>query len=88
MEMKMETTIRDNLKLQVRKISRNVQFTLCGSCFWCASYLDGRGLEQCPSCGKNIVETLPVAGNEMYTFDYDTQRGVTIQFVSIRSESR
>ena len=68
------------------RISRNVQFALCGSCFWCASYLDGKSAEECPSCkGNNKVELMPVAGNEMYTFDYDLGRGVTVRFVPIKS---
>jgi hypothetical protein len=67
------------------RISRHVQFTLCGTCFWCASYLDGRDVEECPSCNSKTVELMPVAGNEMYTFEYDTGRGVTVQFVPLKS---
>jgi hypothetical protein len=84
METEIASTIIQKGELEgkgIRRISRHVQFTLCGSCFWCASYLDGRYSKQCPSCSSNLVESLPVAGNEMYTFSYDIQRGVTIQFV-------
>jgi hypothetical protein len=75
------TIVRDEEKNAGTRISRHVQFTLCGSCFWCASYLDGRGVEKCPSCESGKVESMPVAGNEMYTFDYGTLRGVTVRFV-------
>jgi hypothetical protein len=31
------------------------------------------------------VEAIPVAGNEMYVFDYDDRRGVTVDFVPVRA---
>lgn len=67
-----------------KRSSKQVHFTLCGSCYWCASYLDGRGVESCPACNGK-VETIPVAGNEMYMFDYDAKRGVTVDFVSVKA---
>jgi hypothetical protein len=85
METRTATTIIKNEKNMGRRISRHVQFTLCGSCFWCASYLDGRGLVKCPSCESDKVESMPVAGNEMFTFDYGTLRGVTVHFVPSKS---
>ena len=66
------------------RISKQVRFTLCGSCYWCASYLDGRGTDSCPAC-MGRVETIPVAGNEMYVFDYDGRRGVTVDFLPMRA---
>ena len=83
----METTVTIVRKENSVRISRHVQFALCSSCFWCASYLDGRGIEKCPSCGNGAVESTPVAGNEMYTFDYDLRRGVTVNFVPIRASA-
>jgi hypothetical protein len=89
-KIKMEptTTITTIIRKEnERRISRHVQFALCGSCFWCASYLDGKDVEEeCLSCkSKNTVELMPVAGNEMYTFDYDVGRGVTVHFVPLKS---
>ena len=66
------------------RISKQVTFTLCGSCYWCASYLDGHGIEKCPLCYSNMVESLPVAGNEAYIFDHDSKRGVTVDFVPMK----
>ncbi len=77
------TTIREK-KANSNRISRNAQFTLCGSCYWCASYLDGRGIEKCPACGEQGVELMPLAGNEMYTFDYEEKRGVTVDFIPFK----
>lgn len=62
---KMETTITGARK---ERMTKQVHFTLCGSCYWCASYLDGRGVETCPACTSGRVETIPVAGTETYVF--------------------
>jgi hypothetical protein len=36
-------------------------FLLCGSCYWCASYLNLRGrVETCPSCMNGKVESMPI----------------------------
>ncbi len=77
----METTITTITKENAGRISKQVHFTLCGSCYWCASYLDGKGVETCPACKSGRVESIPVAVNEMYVFDYDTRRGVTVDFL-------
>jgi hypothetical protein len=82
----METTVTIARKTTSGRISRHVQFALCSSCFWCASYLDGRGTEKCPSC-SGAIESTPVAGNEMYTFDYDLRRGVTVDFVPVKASA-
>jgi hypothetical protein len=79
----METTI--TIKKGNVRITKHVLFTLCGSCYWCASYLDGRGVEACPACSSGRVESIPVAGNEMYVFDYDAMRGVTVDFLPAKA---
>jgi hypothetical protein len=35
---------------------------------------------KCPSCNEENLESLPIAENEKYRFDYDTKRGVTMEF--------
>jgi hypothetical protein len=69
-----------------------VNFLLCPSCFWCASCLpsqmlrtmatakDSASLAKCPSCIEGNIESVPVAENEEYKFDYDIKRGVTMEF--------
>lgn len=69
-----------------------VNFVLCPSCFWCASCLpsqklktmamakDSASLTKCPSCIEGNIESVPVAENEEYTFEYDIKRGVTMEF--------
>ena len=59
-------------------------FLLCGSCYWCASYLNFRGtVEVCPSCINGKVESMPIYDNEIYTFHYNATRGVTLEFRTI-----
>jgi hypothetical protein len=67
-------------------------FLLCPSCFWCASCLPSpmlrtmaaakgsASLAKCPSCIEGNIESVPVAENEEYKFDYDIKRGVTMEF--------
>jgi hypothetical protein len=69
-----------------------VNFLLCPSCFWCASCLPfpmsrtmaaakySASLAKCPSCIEGNLESVPVAENEEYKFDYDIKRGVTMKF--------
>jgi hypothetical protein len=66
-----------------------VNFLLCPSCFWCASCLSSQMLSamaaakdsaspaNCPSCVAAKIESIP--GVEEYKFDYDTERGVTME---------
>jgi hypothetical protein len=69
-----------------------INFLICPSCFWCASCLSSRILStmssaddctsvaKCPSCIKGNVESIPIADDEEYRFDYDVKRGVTMKF--------
>jgi hypothetical protein len=70
-----------------RRIFKQVNFALCGSCFWSASYLDGREVERCPLCASDKVDSLPIAGNEMYSFEYDTKRGVIVDFIPMKAST-
>ena len=72
-------------KRNAGRIAKHVCFALCGSCYWCATYLDRRGVEKCPSCRSERVEAIPVVVNEMYMFDYDVQRGVTVDFLPVKA---
>jgi hypothetical protein len=70
------------------RISDEIYFLLCQSCFWCASYtspflnkrMTKEIITKCPSCNEENIESLPIADNEKYRFDYDTKRGVTMEF--------
>jgi hypothetical protein len=74
------------------RISDEITFVMCQSCFWCASCLcpkilstiaetDGSSsLTKCPSCIEGNMESIPIAENENYRFDYDSRRGPTMEF--------
>src|SRR5215475_1173174 len=56
----------------------NAQFLLCTSCFWCASYIiykDSTTAAElpiaCPLCLGGKIESIPIAKNEGYRFDYN-----------------
>jgi hypothetical protein len=45
-----------------------------------AAAKDSASLARCPSCIDGNIESTPIAENEKYKFDYDTKRGITIEF--------
>ena len=81
-------------------VKKQVEFLICPSCFWCASGLssymlrtvaaakDSASLARCPSCIEGNIESIPVAENEEYKFDYDIKRGVTMEFFRLSSDKR
>ena|ERR671919_2243544 len=63
------------------RISDEVSFLICRSCFWCASYLSPDfTFTKCPSCIEGNIESLPIAENEDYRFNIDWKRGITMEF--------
>jgi hypothetical protein len=78
----------DTISGRKTRISDEIYFLLCQSCFWCASYaspflykrMTKETITKCPSCNEENIESLPIAENEKYRFDYDTKRGVTMEF--------
>jgi hypothetical protein len=66
----------------VGRISKKIDFLLCNSCFWCASYLNlgSFRVSECPSCDENTIERMPLSANDVYSFDYDRISGVVLEF--------
>jgi hypothetical protein len=68
----------------------NVFFLICQSCLWCASSLNNRSMtinddnnsdnNKCPLCENGNLESLPIASNEGYKFDYVAKSGVLLEF--------
>lgn len=42
---------------------------MCKSCFWCASFLNNRSVNECPSCRNSELESMPLSLSEK--FDYE-----------------
>ena len=60
---------------------KRVDFLLCPSCFWCASYFNnGEVFTRCPTCGNDNVESLPISDGEFYTFSHNRNHGITLEF--------
>ena len=70
------------------EVSDKINFLLCESCFWCASYFSNyrRVVSKCPTCNSNCVESMPISPDEVYSFNYDPKRGVTLSFSKWRSQ--
>jgi hypothetical protein len=74
------------------RISDEIIFIICQSCFWCASCFPSQVLgtiaaaaedstsPKCPSCIEGNIESIPIAENENYRFDYNNKRGVVMEF--------
>jgi hypothetical protein len=73
----------------IARISKKIDFLLCNSCFWCASYLNLRsfGVIQCPSCDENTIEWMPLSANDVYLFDYNRVTGVVLEFSNYNKSS-
>ena len=76
-----------NKQHNVGRISRNVTFVVCGSCFWAASFLEGKMAERCLACQSVNVDAIPVAGDEAYIYDYDTKRGIMMDFTRAKASA-
>jgi len=74
----------------IARISKKIDFLLCNSCFWCASYLNlrsGFGVIECPSCKENTIEWMPLSANDVYLFDYNRVTGVILEFSNYNQSS-
>jgi hypothetical protein len=77
-----ESSQEDAIITKTRVLGR-IDFLMCQSCFWCASYispLTEQAIVKCPSCTRGDIESLPIVQNESYRFHYDMKRGVTTEF--------
>ena len=42
--------------------------------------IDKRTIDRCPYCDSVTLESTPLSYNEVYEFEYDPRRGVTLEF--------
>lgn len=75
--------------LEIRNIDSSLklsrQFLICDFCFWAASAISTRrhDVVTCPQCDA-VVSRIPLADNESFTFNYDSRRGVELDFAAAR----
>jgi hypothetical protein len=71
------------------RISDEVYFLICQSCFWCASYIGANTFTtrtaptttKCHICSRENIESMSIADNEGYRFDYNSKRGIILEFL-------
>jgi hypothetical protein len=70
------------------EVSDKINFLLCESCFWCASYFNNyrKVVTNCPICGNKNIESMPISHHEVHTSSHDPKRGVTLGFSKWRSQ--
>jgi hypothetical protein len=85
MDMPFQFVVNSN----IYRLSTEVHFVLCKACFWCASCFneDERPITKCPYCDSITVESIPISYNEGYKFEYNANRGVTVEFEPRRQMS-
>jgi hypothetical protein len=80
--------VKPGVSFGKKGIVENIHFLICGSCFWCASQSDNCNthymIKECPSCKSSRIESMPISQDEIYSFDTDTKRGVTLKFSKSR----
>jgi rRNA maturation endonuclease Nob1 len=61
------------------EVSDKINFLLCESCFWCASYFNyyRKVVTNCPICGSKNIESMPISHHEVHTSSHVPKRGVS-----------
>ena len=71
------------------KVSAQVHFVLCETCFWCASCFKiyKRSVAKCPCCNSIRLKSIPICDNEVYKFGHDPKRVVALELSDIRKRN-
>jgi hypothetical protein len=74
----------------LQRISSQVHFVICNSCYWCASYFDIDDLESlsassshvldCHVCNSHNTELIPISADESFRIEYSLTRGMELEF--------
>jgi hypothetical protein len=48
----------------------------------------GSTISKCPVCNKGGVESIPISDNDVYRFDYDSKRGITLEFLKLEETDK
>ena len=61
-----------------------IQFTICDSCFWCASSILGENLIfTCPLCLDNKIRVIPISFDEFQKLNYNRPSGTNQEMETI-----
>ena len=72
----------DRIWLSIRK--NNSCYATLASGVHLHIYTDNLFIEKCPVCQNRIIESLPISNNEMYKFNHNLKRGITLEFTPYR----
>jgi hypothetical protein len=73
----------------LQRISSQVYFVICNSCYWCATYFGIDDLESlspssssldCHVCNSHNTELIPISTDESFRIEYSLTRGMEIEF--------
>lgn len=65
----------------------HISFSICDSCYWCASNLGYRNIKECPACKKASLESIPISQGEHFIFDHDDRHGTSLKFWTPKQSS-
>jgi hypothetical protein len=82
------STIRNNRVVNFigkTRIFNSIDFIMCQSCFWCASYFNRSRLSmpilnKCPLCHDSRIESMPISYDEIYRLNYNPTSGLVLKF--------
>jgi predicted RNA-binding Zn-ribbon protein involved in translation (DUF1610 family) len=58
----------------------NRSFALCESCYWTATIFTKIEIYECPFCGEENIELIPLNLNENYEYQLEPNKGLEIKF--------
>ncbi len=58
----------------------NRSFAFCQSCYWTATILTNIESNECPVCGGDNIDLMPLNLNKKYEFQLDPNKGLEIKF--------
>jgi hypothetical protein len=58
----------------------NRSFALCESCYWTATIFTKIEIYECPFCGDEKVELIPLNLDEKYEYQLEPNKGLEIKF--------
>jgi hypothetical protein len=70
-----------------KELSKQIQFLLCESCFWCASCLSSKNVSvaKCPNCYNNKIKWMPISNVDLYKLGYSPNKGDSFAYHTTQS---
>jgi hypothetical protein len=72
------------------RISNDLGFAICNSCFWCSTllhYCSSNSLDKCPYCNGTSIDCIRIENNEGFLFSRTEKSGVMLEFYQLTREA-